>query len=67
MRLYDADETAESVDPDNAASSGATDLASTVHPVLSLQLLMNQLMRLWHFSSSVISFFKRAYLAIQWG
>ena len=28
---------------------------------------MSQLMRLWHFSSSVNSFFKRACAAIQWG
>ena len=28
---------------------------------------MSQLMRLWHFSSSLNSFFKCAYAAIQWG
>ena len=28
---------------------------------------LRQLMRLWHFSSSVNSFFKRACAAIQWG
>ena len=28
---------------------------------------MSQLMRLWHFSSSVNLYFKRAWAAIQWG
>ena len=34
---------------------------------LPRNLNMNQLMRLWHFSSSANSFFKRACAAIQWG
>ena len=34
---------------------------------INLKLKMSQLMRLWHFSSSVNSFFKHTCAAIQWG
>ena len=36
-------------------------------PKICFFLYMSQLMRLWHFSSSVNSFFKHACAAIQWG
>ena len=41
-------------------------LRSTIGSLSWLRLYLSHLMRLWHFSSSVNSFFKRACAAIQW-
>ena len=45
------------------ASISSTESPSYLHSFLYL----SQLMRLWHFSSSINSFFKRACAAFQWG
>ena len=63
-----------SLSPGSSLFQGGISISGSLHckdPYLFLCfsymcILMSQLMRLWYFSSSINSFFKRACTAIQW-